>query len=214
MKEEREHDDDILQELEGSPLLKSLKGNPAFDAPAGYFDRFQDQFKDLLDDEEELAAAPLIRKAGKTNIFSVPARYFEELPAHIMARIGNETRVISLWTKNAQWAVGIAAALTLLIAFSLLFQNSGSSAGDQKALTEVLQELSETEMLAVAEDADIDEYDLMYALDEADIADMEQEFDEETWDVDFLESDLSEEFEDLELELDEEDLEVILTDFM
>ncbi|MEO1588524.1 MAG: hypothetical protein AAFS00_14640 [Bacteroidota bacterium] len=57
MKEEREHDDDILQELEGSPLLKSLKGNPEFDAPAGYFDRFQDQFKDLLDDDEELAAA-------------------------------------------------------------------------------------------------------------------------------------------------------------
>lgn len=211
MKEELEHDDDILQELEGTPLLKGLKGKQMFDAPKGYFDRFQSQMDILLEDDKVLEAAPLIQQAGKKNIFQVPSRYFEELPDKVMARLGSETRVINLWTRTSRFAIGIAAALALVIASIVIFQTGDSDSSDQRALSELLQNLSDTEMLAVVEGADIDEYDLMYALDAADIADMEAEFEEE-WEIDFTEPDLSEGWE--ELELDEEDLEVIMTDLM
>ncbi|MCI4666555.1 MAG: hypothetical protein MRZ79_00235 [Bacteroidia bacterium] len=157
------HNDDLFEELEGAPLLRSLKRKEVFKVPEGYFDQLSSDIQDKLDDEEVLMEAPLLQKIGKRNIWEVPANYFAELPGRVMAKLPVAGKVRPLFGRQrTRLFSAIAAGIAILL---LVWLGLRPSTPVEKELAS-LDNISQEELHEVLSDAGVDEYDLMAVLSE------------------------------------------------
>lgn len=159
------HNDDIFDELDDAPILKSLKGKEQFEPPEGYFQHLSIALQDKLEDEAIFQEAPRLRSVEKENIWLVPKRYFEEFPARLMQRIDGQAKVIPLWEALRPKLIWAAAAVVLVFAIWLGVRPSNVDQGAQLAS---IDDIPNEELVEALETAGIDSYDLMVAISEDD----------------------------------------------
>lgn len=149
------------EELEGSPLLQSLKAEQVFDVPDGYFNQVSSRFAESLAAEAAVDHAPFLRQAGTENIFRVPTGYFEQLPGKIERLIGGASaKVVPFWGRTATRISTVAAAIMLLISVvgvSNQVQTEIDPVAKAVALTDGLSE-EEIMLVMSLDDASSDEF--------------------------------------------------------
>ncbi|MEO0894862.1 MAG: hypothetical protein AAFY71_00480 [Bacteroidota bacterium] len=196
------HTDDLREELEDAPFLKSLPNHPAFKVPEGYFEKMNAEMQDKLDDEEVLSTTPVLQAMERVNVFDVPQGYFEELPETISKKISEEkstsAKIVNFDRRIAKPLMWVAAAaLALLAAIYLRPQYADTQAENDYDLF-AYDHMHDEAMYEVMEDAGIDSYDLMAALEEDEMTSLEGEM--ETDDMDFSDETLLDELDVADLE--------------
>lgn len=123
-----------------------------FKTPASYFDTFEDQLFDRLEDKEAIAG---IEASG----YTVPKNYFDTVEDSILAKIKNDNKpVIQLRFRNTiYYSIGIAASLLLMLA--LFFNN-------QRQESELTAEMAQVYF----EERGINSYDLVDLISETNLS--------------------------------------------
>lgn len=96
--------------------LNTIKSS-GFETPKNYFESFENQFLERLNEEEHL-------KISKNNGFSVPKEYFNSIESNVLEKLNDkpEKPIIILKSRTTFYYIaGIAASFVLLI--SLMFNN-------------------------------------------------------------------------------------------
>tara|TARA_R100000789_G_scaffold71640_1_gene67356 strand:- start:528 stop:1061 length:534 start_codon:yes stop_codon:yes gene_type:complete len=93
--------------------------NSGFKIPPDYFEEFENRLN-------EKVQAPDFEFSKKESGFKTPVNYFEELESRILTNIEEESKVISLFSKQTWYYVAGLAAMFILI-FNLPQTNSYSS---------------------------------------------------------------------------------------
>lgn len=142
-------------EAHESELLRFLKdrGDP-FSTPEGYFSEQLEQIMGKLKAEDEKDSVEESPSFGERSVevFQTPRNYFEEFPKRMMAQLSaQEGKTISF--KRFLFPAAIAAAIALLIAVGW----SGIQVEtNSQMFSEGISDFSESEMLALLEQEDLD----------------------------------------------------------
>lgn len=127
-----------------------------FKVPNGYFDKLKAK---VVENSENLSN--VIKSSNVKNPFSVPDLYFDQLSDRILDNIDEEkTRRLNPNTGNNLW-FGVAAAATVLLSITLLFQNNRATLD-----TNVLADISNDEILFYLDYYEMDEMELIETIDD------------------------------------------------
>ena len=157
------------EELQDAPQLQALRDQLGGGIPEGYFENFNRHLADRMQDADALADAPMLRAIGRNVKPQVPEGYFESFYENLLPKLpSHKTSIRKLWQRPTVWAIA-AGIVVLLSVFPLLNTNTQSSP-DQ-----LLADLSEQELLALADYADTDAEDVaaIYSIEDVLLDDLE-----------------------------------------
>ncbi len=134
--------------------LHSIK-TTGFKTPKGYFDSFDEDLLQKISTEGRL-------NETISSGFKTPENYFEGLEEHIIKQVSEEksTKVISLFSrKNLVYASSIAAAVLLLISFSVFNNTIGIGDLETKTVENyiIYENFSSYEIAALIDQEDLNE---------------------------------------------------------
>lgn len=108
--------------------LENLPKVNVFKVPQGYFESA----------EESIRATVRVESIERKNIFEVPANYFDELPARILGKTHEETKVIKVnwWQKGrTMWAAAASIVLLIGLGFAVPQFSKSDSESAMEALS-------------------------------------------------------------------------------
>ncbi len=181
--------------VEADANLKHLRDDEAMRVPEGYFGGFADKLMARIK-EEEAEHSDLLESLKEKESYKVPKGYFETFPQRLAARIEQEERkehskvvqmqpVQATSTKDnggglfklSRGLMAVAAVLTMMVLGTFLLRgplNNDNGIGplayaEPYDWKKELAELSDSDLKAMVQSADLDEFSLIENINDVDI---------------------------------------------